>query len=177
MNKLREQITPGQNKEKNSLYLFWMHQNYKVRKMAWQFRDTTAVRQKKTSKTTQVATVPDQACRFQSHMTAHHASQYRHHIVPTNIGNSPHVPLGLQPLPPPAKDGTNVTLASQRQRENKNRSGRSRGADRNPCHFHLGSEEQVLLDRRSMQQHTQGRERWREVKRKREVGGDRGGAI
>lgn len=177
MNKLREQFTPGQNKEKNSLIPVLDASKLQSEKNGLTVQRHNGCKTKKTSKTTQVATVPDQACRFQSHMTAHHASQYRHHIVPTNIGNSPQVPLGLQPLPPPAKDGTNVTLASQRQRENKNRSGRSRGADRNPCHFHLGSEEQVWLDRRSMQQHTRGRERWREVKRKREVGGDRGGAI
>lgn len=47
MNKLREQVTLGQNKEKNSPYLFWMHQNYKVRKKARLFRDTTAVRTSK----------------------------------------------------------------------------------------------------------------------------------
>lgn len=33
MNKLTGQVTLGQNKEENSLNLFWMHQNYKVRKI------------------------------------------------------------------------------------------------------------------------------------------------
>lgn len=161
-NKLREQVTLGQNKEKkNSPYLFWMHQNYKVRrrKKARQFRDTPAVR---TSKATRVATVPDQACRFQSHMAAPHASQYRHHIVPTNIGNSPHVPHGLQPPPPPAKDGANVTLASQKQRENRKRSGRSRGGRAEPMPLPPGPRGTgVVREKIHAAAHTGERERWR----------------
>lgn len=151
-----------------------MHQNNKVKKQP-DSSETQRLKDKKKKKNNQNTTECSPTV-FQTkpagwkitglHLMRHNLSP----IVPTNSRNSPHVPLVLRPLPPPAEDGTSVTWASKRQRQSKNHRGP--GADRNTCQFHLGSGEQAALDRREPCSSTQWGERERE-ERRRERGGRR----